>query len=115
VLLQALVLAAIAIAAIVLVALPLLREPSSADALDVVTDEMRARLEAAERRDSALAALSELEFDHRTGAVSDEDYRAQVGGLRRAVADALAEAAESPRPPGPAPEADASRGYHRRA
>ena len=37
----------------------------------------------------ALAALKELEFDHRTGTVSDEDYRAQVGPLRREVAAAL--------------------------
>ena len=33
----------------------------------------------AEERDRALAALKELEFDHRTGKVSDEDYRALVG------------------------------------
>jgi hypothetical protein len=115
VLVQALVLAAVAIAAIVLVALPLLRVPSSADELDVVTEEMRARLDAAERRDAALAALSELEFDHRTSAVSDEDYRVQVVELRRAVAAALKETAEPPRPDGAAPEADAARGYHRRA
>ena len=35
------------------------------------------------------SALKELEFDHRTGTVSDEDYRAQVGPLRREVASAL--------------------------
>ena len=40
----------------------------------------RRRLELLERRDRALAALKELEFDHRTGKVSDEDYRALVGG-----------------------------------
>ena len=33
-------------------------------------------------------ALRELEFDHRTGKLSDEDYRALVGPLRRRVADA---------------------------
>ena len=33
--------------------------------------------------------LKELEFDHRTGTVSDEDYRAQVGPLRRDAAAAL--------------------------
>jgi hypothetical protein len=42
-----------------------------------------------EERDRALAALKELEFDHRTGKVSDEDYRAMVGELRRSAADAL--------------------------
>jgi hypothetical protein len=115
VLLQALVLAAVAIAALVLVALPLLRLPSAADEVDAVTPEMRARLEAAERRDAALAALSELEFDHRTKAVSDEDYQAQVGELRRAVSQALKETSEAPRPAGDASEADAAPGYHRKA
>ena len=36
----------------------------------------RRRLALAEERDRALAALKELEFDHRTGKVSDDDYRA---------------------------------------
>jgi hypothetical protein len=43
----------------------------------------------AEERDRALSALKELEFDHRTGKISDEDYRAQVGPLRRRAAEAL--------------------------
>jgi hypothetical protein len=30
----------------------------------------------------ALAALKELEADHRAGKISDEDYRAVVGALR---------------------------------
>ena len=42
-----------------------------------------------EERDRALAALKELEFDHRTGKISDEDYRGMVGELRRQAADAL--------------------------
>jgi hypothetical protein len=42
-----------------------------------------------ERRDRALAALKELEFDHRTGKVSDGDYRALVGPLRMEAAEAL--------------------------
>ena len=45
--------------------------------------------ELVEQRDRALAALKELEFDHRTGKVTDEDYRERVGPLRRAAADAL--------------------------
>ena len=49
----------------------------------------RRRLELAEERDRALAALKELEFDHRTGKVSDEDYRASVGPMRRRAAEAL--------------------------
>ena len=50
---------------------------------------MHRQLELAERRDRALAALKELEFDHRTGKVSDDDYRLLVGPLRREAADAL--------------------------
>ena len=50
---------------------------------------MRSTTALAEVRDRALGALKELEFDHRTGKVSDEDYRALVGPLRREAADAL--------------------------
>ena len=42
-----------------------------------------------EERDHALAALKELEFDHRSGKIADDDYRASVGSLRRSVADAI--------------------------
>ena len=48
-----------------------------------------ARIALAEERDRALAALKELEFDHRTGKVSDEDYRTQVGPLRQHAAATL--------------------------
>ena len=87
----ALVLGAIvAIAAVFFVARPFLREPVAADDdLGDVDAATRRRLELAEERDRALAALKELEFDHRTGKISDEDYRAQVGELRRSAADAL--------------------------
>jgi hypothetical protein len=84
--------AALAVACVVVVALPFLREPDpESDDLAELDDESRRQLELREARDRALAALRELEFDHRTGTVSDEDYRAQVGGLRRDVADALQE------------------------
>ncbi|HJU48756.1 MAG TPA: hypothetical protein VJ689_11500 [Gaiellaceae bacterium] len=87
----ALVLAAVlAVGAVVVVALPYLRDPDPAgDALDEPSADARRRLELAEARDRALAALSELELDHRSGHVSDEDYRAQVGTLRRDAALAL--------------------------
>jgi hypothetical protein len=82
--------AVIAIAAAVIVALPFLREPAAADdRLDAPDELERRRLALAEERDRALAGLKELEFDHRTGKVSDEDYRALVGPLRRRAADAL--------------------------
>jgi hypothetical protein len=87
----ALVLAAtLAVACVVAVALPFLREPEPESDELVELDEAEVRrLELLETRDRALAALKELEFDHRTGTVSDEDYRAQVGSLRRDVAAAL--------------------------
>jgi cytochrome c-type biogenesis protein CcmI len=90
VLTAALVLGALlAVVAVWFVARPLLREPKGDDTLDTLEPEERRRLELAEQRDRALAALKELEFDHRTGKVSDEDYRNLVGELRRDAADAL--------------------------
>ena len=82
--------AALAVACVVAVAMPFLREPEpESDVLDELDDEERRRLELLEVRDRALSALKELEFDHRTGTVSDEDYRSQVGALRRDVASTL--------------------------
>jgi hypothetical protein len=82
--------AAVAVACVVLVALPFLREPRARDDRLVGPDELeQRRLALAEERDRALESLKELEFDHRTGKVSDEDYRALVGPLRRRAADAL--------------------------
>ena len=82
--------AVIAAACVVLVAIPFLREPSSADdRLDAPSDADQRRLALAEERDRALGALKELEFDHRTGKVADDDYRAQVGPLRHRAAAAL--------------------------
>ena len=87
----ALVIAAlVAVAAVVLAALPFLREPAPAvDRLGEQDELERRRLALAEERDRALAALKELEFDHRTGKVSDEDYRRLVGPLRVRAAETL--------------------------
>ena len=83
--------ALIAALAVVLVALPFLREPAADDdRLDAPTEAEEQRLALIEERDRALAALKELEFDHRTGKVDDDDYRALVGPLRRAAADGAA-------------------------
>ncbi len=80
----------LAAACVVLVALPYLREPiAERDTLDDQGEIERRRLELSEVRDRALAALKELEFDHRTGKVSDEDYRSLVGPLRREASEAL--------------------------
>jgi hypothetical protein len=83
--------ALLAAACVVAVALPYLREPAAAggDALEQPDEIERRRLELAEARDRALAALKELELDHRTGKVGDDEYRALVGPLRREAAAAL--------------------------
>jgi hypothetical protein len=82
--------ALLAAGCVVLVALPYLREPEAGrDALDEPGELEQRRLALAETRDRALGALKELELDHRTGKVSDEDYRALVGPLRREAAEAL--------------------------
>lgn len=109
----ALLLAAfLAVVCVVLVALPFLREPEpESDSLHGLDEAERRRLEQLEARDRALAALKELEFDHRTGTITDDDYRRLVGPLRRDVAAALqaleaegggesAASAEQGRPPG---------------
>jgi hypothetical protein len=87
----ALVLAAVlAVAVVVAVAGPFLRDPAPAnDRLDERSPLEQRQLALAEERDRALAALKELEFDHRTGKISDEDYRELLGPLRRRAAEAL--------------------------
>jgi len=81
----------LAVACVVLVALPFLREPDPvSDELHALTAEERDRLRLAEERDRALAALKELEADHRAGRIDDDDYRASLGPLRREAAEALA-------------------------
>jgi cytochrome c-type biogenesis protein CcmI len=77
--------ALLAVAAVWFVARPFLTRDREAEVREPAPE----RLALEEERDRALAALRELEFDHRTGKVSDEDYRALVGELRRAAVDAL--------------------------
>src|SRR2546430_10933840 len=75
--------AMLAVVAVVFVARPFLRDPSPAsDRLDELAPEAQKRLALAEERGRALAALKELQVDHRTGKGSDEDYLAPVGPLR---------------------------------
>jgi hypothetical protein len=82
--------AALAVVCVVAVALPFIREPEpESDVLDDLDEDERRRLDMLEARDRALSALKELEFEHRTGKVSDDDYKAQIGPLRRDVAAAL--------------------------
>jgi hypothetical protein len=104
--------AVLAAAAIVLVALPFLREPQAEDdRLEAAGEEEARRLGLVEERDRALAALKELEFDHRTGKIGDEDYRELVSPVRRAAAAALKALDEGEtrygpgmQPPSPVPE-----------
>ncbi len=80
--------ALIAVAAVVLVSLPfLLGAGDAGEGLTTAADQRRLRL--IDERDRALAALKELEFNHRTGKIEDADYRALVGPLRRAAAEAI--------------------------
>jgi hypothetical protein len=81
---------ALAVAAVLVVALPFLREPVAGDdRLDATTVDESRYLALVEDRDRALGALKELEFDHRTGKLGDEDYAELVGPLRRQAAAAL--------------------------
>ena len=77
--------AVLAAAVVIFVAVPFLRE-SAPEAAPEPPDR---DLAAAEERDRVLAELKELEFDHRTGKVSDEDYRALLQPLRQRAAQML--------------------------
>lgn len=79
-----------AVLAVLLVALPFLREPTAQDDKLVAPTDADLRVAAlVEERDRALTALKDLEFDHRTGKITDDDYRTLVPQLRQAAAAAL--------------------------
>jgi hypothetical protein len=81
--------AALAVLCVLYVARPFLREPAARSDVLMQPDELdRRRLALIEERDRAADALRELEFDHRTGKLSDDDYRLLVGPLRRRAAEA---------------------------
>ena len=77
--------ALITCAAVAFVVLPFVRASHHLSA-----DHVLPGLDLLEQRDHALTALKELEFDHRTGKLSDEDYRALVGPLRQEATAVLA-------------------------
>jgi hypothetical protein len=91
--------ALLAVAAVFFVAAPFLRAHEPPAAFEPADD----ALAAAEERDRALAEIRELEFDHRTGKITDEDYRALVQPLRRQAARTLRNgaslSAQTPQPP----------------
>ena len=73
----------LAAGAVVLVALPFLRDPTPVDdRLDAPSEADERQFALVEQRDQALAALKELEFDHRTG----EDHRRGLPSRCRAAA-----------------------------
>jgi hypothetical protein len=81
--------ALLVLSVVVYVAAPFLREPEApVDRLAEPDSLELRRLALIEERDRSQDALRELEFDHRTGKLSDDDYRALVGPLRRRVAEA---------------------------
>jgi len=75
--------------AVVAVAVPFLGAAGNDAAIDGPTAAVARRLALIEQRDYVLGALKDLEFDHRTGKVTDEDYRGLVGPLRRQAAEAI--------------------------
>ncbi len=82
--------ATLAVVCVVAVAMPFLREPDPvSDTTDDPDTATRERLRLAEERDRALAALKELERDHRDGRIDDTDYRSLIGPLRQEAARAL--------------------------
>ena len=101
--------AALAAACVVFVARPLLRPARGReDELGAPSPEEQARLRLFEERDRSLAALKELELGHRTGKISDEDYRELVGPLRRQAGEALHALGLEDRPEREREEADVS-------
>ena len=100
--------ALLAATCVVFVARPLLRVRHG-DAPAASDPEEEARLRLLEERDRALAALKELEFDHRTGKISDDDYRELVGPLRRQIGEALRALEHEERPEREREEVDAGR------
>jgi hypothetical protein len=82
--------AVLAVVVVLVVARPFLRVPGRGEPADGLPgEEQLERIRLAEERDRALSALKELEFDHRTGKISDADYRELVAPLRRQAAEAL--------------------------
>lgn len=82
--------AVLAVVLVLAVALPFLRDPDAVDdTLEVLDPHDRELVALAEERDRALSALKELEADHRSGRISDDDYRASIGTLRGEAASAL--------------------------
>jgi hypothetical protein len=86
--LEAAAVAVLVTCAVVAVAWPYL-SPERGAPEQALSERDRRRLELLERRDAAYAGLRDLEQDHRTGKVGDEDYEGERRRLRAEAADAL--------------------------
>ena len=86
--LEAAFVAVAVVAAVLLVAWPFL-SPQRGEPEQVMSDADRRRLALLEQRDTAYAELRDLEQDHRTNKVSDEDHAAERRRLRADAAAAL--------------------------
>jgi hypothetical protein len=75
--------------AVLFVAVPLLRTEGVEEWKTVSAEQLR-RIELRERRDAAYVALRELELDHDTGKLDDDDYRIANAELRAEAVAALA-------------------------
>jgi hypothetical protein len=85
---EAAVVAVVVAAAVVAVAWPFLSADRGLPE-QVLSPRDRERLDLLERRDAAYAGLRDLEQDHRTGKVADEDYEHERARLRGEAAEAL--------------------------
>ncbi len=77
-------------AAVIAVAWPFL-SPQRGAPQERLSPEDRHRIDLLERRDAAYAALRDLEQDHRTGKITDEDHAVERGRLRTEAAEVLRE------------------------
>ncbi len=85
----ALVLGLVALVVVVVVAWPFVRPAGEGDQLDQLTEAQRRRLQLREERDLALEALKELEVDHATHHIGDQDYADLVAQHRARAAEAI--------------------------
>jgi len=88
--LAAIAAAALVIGVVVFVAWPFV-SPDPPPPEEALSETDRRRLAAAERRDEAYMALRDVEFDLRTGKITDEDYQRERARLRSEAAAALRE------------------------
>jgi hypothetical protein len=93
--------------AVAFVARPFLAEPEARTTASRLDPAEQERLQLLERRDRALGALKELEFDHRTGKIADADYEELVGPLRGRPREALRRSSRARRRSVPVEKVDA--------